>query len=236
MKIAPDRLEYFRERYAARRPGWEPATARYQRWVATRLTPATKVLDLGCGRGGIVERLHTIGRWTGIDPDCVSLKEHRVPALTREQARAIYLPFSDAAFDLVVCSWVLEHLAQPALTFAEVARILRPGGHFIFLTPNARHPIPRISRGLTYVQQHIVPRIYGRAAKDVFPIYYQANIPEDIDPMATYAGLRLVKMELVDDPAYFAWNALTFKLAVKFEALLPTWWKVHLIGEYVRPV
>ena len=137
MQTVPNRLEHYRQRYAALRPGWEPATARYQRWVAARLTPATKVLDLGCGRGGIVERLHTIGRWTGIDPDCVSLREHRVPALTREQAGAMYLPFSDAAFDLVVCSWVLEHLVQPALTFAEVARILRPGGHFIFLTPNA---------------------------------------------------------------------------------------------------
>ena len=59
--MVDDRLEYFRGRYAALNPGWEHATARYQRWISQILTPTTRVLDLGCGRGGVVERLHEAG-------------------------------------------------------------------------------------------------------------------------------------------------------------------------------
>jgi ubiquinone/menaquinone biosynthesis C-methylase UbiE len=230
-----DRLEYYRERYAELKPGWEPATARYQRWVAQRLTPTANVLDLGCGRGGIVERLHPTGHWIGVDPDFVSLQGHRMSALPRGQAAAEQLPFPNATFDIVVSSWVLEHLPAPAATFAEVCRVLRPEGYFIFITPNARHPIPQFSRALRAIQQKLVLRLYGRAAHDTFPIEYQANTLEQISTMATRAGLRMVKVELVDDPAYFAWNALTFKLATWFEVLLPAQWKVHLIGEYIRP-
>ena len=140
-----DRLERFRRRYAALNPGWEHATVRYQRWVSECVMPEDRVLDLGCGRGGIVERLHTTGQWTGCDPDWASLAEHRLSALPRDQAAAEHLPFGDATFDVVTASWVLEHLENPARTFAEIARVLRPGGHFLFVTPNRRHPLPRLS-------------------------------------------------------------------------------------------
>jgi SAM-dependent methyltransferase len=235
---APDRLEQYRCRYAALKPGWEHATARYQRWVAERITPEAHVLDLGCGRGGITERLHGAGRWVGVDPDRASVKEHRVRTLTRAQARSERLPFAEGVFDLVVSSWVLEHLPDPCLTFAEIARILRPGGRFLFLTPNARHPIPRASRWFARMvgaQRQVVSSIYGRAEEDTFPVHYGANTPEQIDRIATQAGLRLVQMELVEDPSYLAWNAPTFGLAVCLEMLLPAMWKVHLIGEYARP-
>lgn len=234
-----DRLERYRRRYAARTPGWTPATARYQGWVADRLTPSARVLDLGCGRGGIVERLGTTGRWVGVDPDRASLREHRAPALPRLQGVADGLPFAGATFDIVACSWVLEHLADPRQAFAEVARVLRPGGTFLLLTPNARHPIPRLSRWLarlSALQARIVPRLYGRAAADAFPVHYRANTPTQIDRLAGETGLRLARMELVEDPAYFAWNRPTFALAQCLEALLPALWKVHIIAEYTRPL
>jgi len=229
-----DRLEYYRARYAALHPGWQSATARYQALVAATLTPTLKVLDLGCGRGGIAERLYTTAPWIGIDPDFCSLADHRVTTLPRGQATATHLPFPACTFDLVVSSWVLEHVADPAQTFNEVARVLRTGGRFIFLTPNARHPIPRLSQLLARMQQHLVPRIYGRDTADAFPVHYQANTFEQIAPLATTAGLRLVQMEFVDDPSYWAWNLATFRLAVGLEYLLPVRWKVHLIGEYIR--
>jgi SAM-dependent methyltransferase len=143
-----DRLERYRRRYATLAPGWEPATARYQARVTAYLTPETRVLDLGCGRGGIVERLGATGHWCGVDPDEGSLQEHRTPALPRACAEATHLPFADGVFDLVTSSWVLEHLPDPALTLAEIARVLRPGGRFIFLTPNARHPLPWLGQRL----------------------------------------------------------------------------------------
>ncbi len=235
MKLAKlNRLEYYRRLYAQLKPGWQHATERYQHWVAARLTPTSRVLDLGCGRGGIAERLYTRAWWTGIDPDWQSVQEHRVAILPRGQANANWLPFEDQSFDLVVASWVLEHLAAPQAAFREISRVLRSEGRFIFLTPNARHPIPRLAQALAQFQRHIVPLVYGRAGVDAFPMYYRANTPERIAQLATQTSLRLAGLMLIDDPAYFSWNDWTFTLATYLELLIPAYGKVHLLGEYVN--
>ncbi len=232
-----DRLERCRQQYAALEPGWSPATLRYQQWVAERLSPGARVLDLGCGRGGIVERLHGAATWIGVDPDAASLREHRIEGLARCRTGGVALPFAGESFDYVVSSWALEHLPDPGGTFREIARVLRHGGRFFFLTPNARHPIPRLSGALgrmVEVQQQLVAGFYGRAAADTFPVYYRANTPEMIDRAAVVAGMRLVREELVNDPAYLAWDERSLHWSAWLSAALPPLWKVHLIGEYVR--
>ncbi|MEJ5312340.1 MAG: class I SAM-dependent methyltransferase [Anaerolineae bacterium] len=230
-------LEHYRRRYAALKPGWEHATARFQRRIAARLTPNSRVLDLGCGRGGVVERLGVTGRWCGCDPDWRSLEEHRTVDLPRSQVLSERLPFADAVFDMVVASWVLEHLPQPLVTWREIARVLRPGGRFFFLTPNRDHPIPRASAWLARlrtVQAPLVNAIYGRAAADTFPVHYRANTFETLERLALQTGLRLVQLEWVDDPSYFVLADAVFALAICLEMLLPATWRVHLVGEYEK--
>jgi len=46
-------------------------------------------------------------------------------------------PFEDNTFDLIICSHVLEHIPDDATAFAELYRILKPGGHAMLLTPYA---------------------------------------------------------------------------------------------------
>ncbi|HQE91869.1 MAG TPA: class I SAM-dependent methyltransferase [Anaerolineae bacterium] len=237
--VVEDRLERYRRHYAALRPGWEHATARYQQWVAAHLTADSHILDLGCGRGGVVERLGTTGQWIGCDPDWRSLKEHRHTQLLRSQASSERLPFAAATFDVVVASWVLEHLPCPTLTFGEVARVLRPGGRFFFLTPNLRHPLPRLSQWLARLktlQKKFTAAFYRRASADTFPVHYHANTVEDIARLAARSGLRLIQMEWVADPSYGALTDPTFIFSVCLEELLPPTWKVHLVGEYERPL
>ncbi len=232
-----DRLEQYRRRYATLKPGWEHATARYQRWIAACLAPSSRVLDLGCGRGGVVERLGGTGHWIGCDPDWHSLKEHRYAQLPRGQARSECLPFANASFDVVIASWVLEHLPQPERTFGEIARVLRTGGRFFFLTPNLRHPIPRLSQGLgrlKRLQKKLVTAVYRRTAADTFPVYYRANTMKQITCLAVPVGLQPLRVEWVDDPSYFAWTTLIWRLCTRLAAWLPITWRVHLVGECER--
>jgi 2-polyprenyl-6-hydroxyphenyl methylase/3-demethylubiquinone-9 3-methyltransferase len=54
------------------------------------------------------------------------------------------LPYGDAAFDAVVCVDVLEHVADLDKVLGQVARVLRPGGVFLFDTIN-RNPLARLA-------------------------------------------------------------------------------------------
>ena len=101
------------------------------------------VLDLGCAGGFMAEALDDRGaRVTGIDPAEKAIAAAR--AHTAQTGRKIQydvglgeaLPYGDAAFDAVVCVDVLEHVQDLSCVLAETARVLRPGGLFLFDTIN----------------------------------------------------------------------------------------------------
>ena len=226
--------EAYRRRYAAMRPGWRPSSHIYQGLVAARLTPETRVLDLGSGRGGVMERLHERAGWVaGLDPDLQSLREHRAPAMALGCGLAEALPYPDERFDLVCASWVLEHLPDPAMAFAQVARVLAPNGRFIFVTPNSRHPLVALNRALWWTQGALVDPLYGRPEADTFPALYLANRPPQLERLALAAGFERVAIHFAGDPTYLAFNELTFRLACLLERITPPPLRVHIVGEYV---
>ncbi|MFN3970395.1 MAG: bifunctional 2-polyprenyl-6-hydroxyphenol methylase/3-demethylubiquinol 3-O-methyltransferase UbiG [Gemmobacter sp.] len=110
-----------------------------------------RVLDLGCAGGFMAEAMAARGaQVTGIDPASEAIEA------ARRHARAMglrigydvgvgeALPYDAAAFDAVVCVDVLEHVADLARVLAEVARVLRPGGLFLYDTIN-RNPLSRLA-------------------------------------------------------------------------------------------
>ena len=112
---------------------------------------ALDVLDLGCAGGFMAEALAARGAHvTGIDPASEAIDAARAHARS-EGLRIAYdvgvgeaLPYCDAAFDAVVCVDVLEHVSDLTRVLAEVERMLRPGGLFLFDTIN-RNPLARLA-------------------------------------------------------------------------------------------
>ncbi len=108
------------------------------------------VLDLGCAGGFMAEAIDDRGATvTGIDPaaDAVAAAD----AHAKDAGRTIRydvgvgeaLPYPDASFDIVVCVDVLEHVSDLPRVLVEIARVLRPGGVFLFDTIN-RNPLARL--------------------------------------------------------------------------------------------
>ena len=228
-----DRQEWYRRRYSQMRPGWQPSSQVYQDLVTALIRDHGRVLDLGCGRGGVLERLHAHAtRVVGLDPDGPSLREHRISGISLLCGQAEHLPFADGSFDLVCCSWVLEHVVDPQRTFREVARVLRPAGRFAFVTPNARHPLLLLNRALRSTRGRLVAWAYARSEKDTFPAAYGANTPRRIERLAHVAGFEPVALRLIADPTYLAFNEPLFRLACLLERVTPRRMRVHLVGDY----
>ena len=143
------------------------------------------------------------------------------------------LPFAAKRFDVVFASWVLEHLAEPRRTFQAISRIMKPGGVFVFITPNGRHPLAQLNRSLGQMGQFqgwLVERFYGRAAADVFPTFYRANSQKKIVSLCQQSGMMLEKLTAVADPTYLAFNQVMFRFMCLFEENLPAGRKLHLVG------
>ena len=231
--LSLDRQNALRRQYRRRHPHWQPATECFAFLVRHNLRSGSRLLDLGCGRGGLVEQLeHPLALMFGVDPDLHSLREHRL-ALPRVQAISRRLPFPSRSFDLVYASWLLEHLPRPRTDIAEVARLLRPGGAFIFITPNARHPLALLNRllgRLGALQGRLVSRLYGRHAADTFPTAYRANDHETLATLAAAAGLRLETLQAIPDPTYLAFTPILFHAAQWFDHRLSPTRQLHLVG------
>lgn len=228
----------YRDRYRAMHPSWRSSGEQLEAMVRSHVTSHSRVLDLGCGRGGVVELFwRDVELAAGLDPDPPSLSEHRGQGMPVIRGVGERLPFVDEAFDLIVCVWVLEHLREPKATFDEVRRVLRPGGHFVFVTPNLRNPLMlmnRIGKALPGLQRRVVPRLYGRREADTFPVQYRANTSTAVHELARGSGLRVYDLRVVPDPTYLALNNFLFRASVLSEQLMPKRWGVHLLGDLVR--
>lgn len=101
------------------------------------------VLDLGCAGGFMAEAMARRGAVvTGVDPAARAVAAARAHAeaegldIRYDVGAGEDLPYADAAFDAVVCVDVLEHVADLKQVLAEVRRVLKPGGWFLFDTIN----------------------------------------------------------------------------------------------------
>jgi ubiquinone/menaquinone biosynthesis C-methylase UbiE len=226
--LSLDRQNQYRERFRRARTGWQPATEVYEGMIRAALRPGSHVLDIGCGRGGVLEQVGDgVDHPFGIDPDGVSLVEHRLTDLPRAVALADALPFKSQAFDVILCSWVLEHLTRPAWVFVEISRCLKPGGKFIFLTPNKNALVTLLNRTLKPAQAFLVPRLYGRKEADTFPVMYRANTRQSLTRYAETFGLQMEDLRAIPDPTYLAFNPLFYRLSVLISRVTPP---VHLVG------
>ena len=97
------------------------------------------LLNAGCGNRDLYPYLQSVGVERVTNYDLASDLPGAVIGSLRES------PFEDASFDSILCNAVLEHVDSAFAVVAELARVLRPGGHMIlavpFLQPFHENPI-----------------------------------------------------------------------------------------------
>lgn len=109
---------------------------RFNRVVAFRTT--TTVLDFGCGTGNYLARIRERfgSRCFGVDPSEAMRSKalEKCPSLQVESGNHTAIPFDSSRFDFSYMTDVIHHVADHVAMFAELERVLKPGGCLCVVT------------------------------------------------------------------------------------------------------
>ena len=212
----------------------------FREHVLTVLTPSMVILDLGAG-AGIVKQMNFLGqcaRVCGVDLDPRVMNN---PYLDEAHiSNAENIPYDSSTFDLVVADNVMEHLAHPEEVLREIHRVLKPGGHLLFKTPNKWHYMPCIARVTPLWFHRYFNKIRNREMEDTFPTVYKLNSTKDVMRLANSCGYNVDKMTLVENrPEYLRFSALTYFIGMLYEravTYLPglSWLRILLIAQLTK--
>lgn len=104
------------------------------------LNVPSKVLDVACGAGHTGLHLATLGHDVTLADLSQPMLDRTLEGAARKgvnvqtvQHPAEAMPYADATFDLVTCRVAPHHFSSPADFVREVARVLKPGGHFLLI-------------------------------------------------------------------------------------------------------
>jgi SAM-dependent methyltransferase len=202
--------------------------------AAANLAGARSVLDVGTGEGQVARLAASLGaaRVVGVDPTRAqvdaAVRRGGGPAYARAGAAA--LPLRSDAFDAVVACLVFEHIDDVDAAIAEVARVLAPGGRFLFFL---NHPLLQTpNSGWIDAQVLDPPEQFWR----IGPYLREDNTLEEVEkdgfipfihrPMSRYvnamiaAGLVIRRMEEPAPPAGFIERAAEYAEAATIPRLL----------------
>lgn len=189
-------------------PGLGSSQAPYFETLEEFLFAAPVWLDVGCGRDLFPKWFHprrlarvseSVARAktvVGLDYDFASLRDSQLACRICGDAAA--LPFAEGCFDLVTANMVVEHLDAPVAWLREIGRVLKPGGVFVFHTPNVLSPLVAVSAMTpNWLKKRVVRLVEGRAEQDIFPTRYRLNTPARIRSCAREAGLAVEQLRTV---------------------------------------
>lgn len=199
--------------------------------AAAALAGADDVLDVGCGEGQVA-RLAAGSRVVGVDPAWaqISVARERAGGPAYAQAAAAALPFPATSFDAVVACLVFEHITDVDTAIAEVARVLRPGGRFLFFL---NHPLLQ-TPGSGWIDDQLLdpPEQYWRIGpylvedesleeveKDVHITFIHRPLHRYVNALAAN-GLTIARMEEPPPPPGFLARAAEYAAAATIPRLL----------------
>ncbi len=205
------------------------------------------VLDVGCGDGHFASVAFPEPLAAGIDPESAVLGEARDRGAYRVLAQALgdRLPYADGQFATVISNSVLEHIPGVDDVVAEIARVLQPGGRFIFCVP-----------GDHFTELLLFTQFFRRLHLETLAVAYERYFdrisrhhhcdgPEVWQGRLDAAGLRLESSfyyfsaratQALDLGHYFGAPSLVAKKLFGRWVLAPSRWNLALTERWLRPL
>ena len=131
---------------------------------------------------------------------------HRNTLLSQRVGASVYrLPFQSGSFDVISANMVLEHLEHPEAALAEIGRVLKPGGAFVFVTPSVNNPVIRVASLIlnSNARRQVASMVERRDLQHIFPTFYRANEAALLRSLAEPGGMRVERLD-----TFFTWPFL----------------------------
>jgi SAM-dependent methyltransferase len=187
-------------------PRGTDAMAAFVEWIAGDCRSDMVVLDIGAGydRNHVDAALKPlVGRLVGIDPADTILQNRSLDErhrLTLEE----FARTEERRFDLILASWVLEHLVDPHAFFLTCRRLLKSGGAFYAITPNLWHYFGLTTKTTAAVglEDWALGRLMGaqRKAEYHYPTRYRSNSVPALKQVLEQSGFRSAEFRCSDNP------------------------------------
>jgi SAM-dependent methyltransferase len=190
-----------------------------ERAIADNLGPDSAVLDIGCGRTApnLSALIGKAGTLYGIDVIDFTIDDPRLHLFTNDVCAMTDI--ADNSIDLAYSRAVMEHLPDVEAAYREIARVLKPGGKYVYITPSIYDygslvalMVPNRFHG------KIVSATEGRAEADVFPTVFASNSLGKIALHAAQCGLKVREARYIGQyPSYLVFNRALFWLGSMYQ-------------------
>lgn len=155
-------------------------------------------LDAGCGERTTLRSVrHRIGRIVGVDVHPPSSPGPDVDEFLVADLCTDRLPLPEGSVDLAVSTFTVEHLRDPQAAFRTIARSLRPGGRFVLVTVNRRHPFVAAYFALPGVLRQRLQRLVKARAADAHPLVGAGTDPTALRATLVGAGFSIESLDTV---------------------------------------
>lgn len=236
--------EDYLDRFYHNRKGWIDGTTQFHELIRKHLTSDKHILELGPGpKNQTSASLRT--NFASLDGLDVDEEAKQNPHLGR-----VYIydgkqwPIDNAQYDAIVSDYVIEHVQFPKQTVAEAFRVLRPGGLFLFRTPNLWHYVSMTSRLTPHWFHNLVVnrlRHLPSSSHDPWPTCYRMNRQGKIRKLMRNAGFKEIELLMIEkNPSYGMYSRLLFLLFMVYEravnsSQLLSMFRVNILGVFAKP-
>jgi SAM-dependent methyltransferase len=223
MASAADWRTRFVERWYSPSNGWIDGTSEFHALLQSSIPYGSRILEIGAGSTNPTSTfLTTLGEVHGLDPD-PEIQENTALTSVVLLDQSTF-PYESASFDACVSNYVIEHVDDPANHLFQIARVLKPGGVYVFRTPNRFHYVAIAAWLLPHwVHDTLANRLRNLPEHAHAPhrTVYRLNSLAAIRRLAAKAGLRVETLRMVEkEPSYGMSSPLLFLIFAGYERLV----------------
>ncbi len=188
-----------------------------------RVSQGTRVLEIGCGGGGLLRQLGECGaNAVGVDvlPGALGLARERLVS-NGQRLSLVHttgngtLAFSSNTFDAIIAQHVVEHVANVDVALCEWKRVLKIGGRLAMATPNARYPDPAHFADADHVHVFSPEQVRNAVVDAGLVVESCFTLFPFLSRLRPLRALGVLAHRLFRDAPYFATHGRTIMLGAR---------------------